>query len=257
MNLPQIDWKTVCLCIWDGQRQTAKKVEADEIQQKPWTTGRVMIPTFIDYPALVGRFERLCWLYTQPGDWSAPAWSMLPQVKRAVPSARRLLFLAARGVLSIAEVSLSCRSSWQCQTLNLILFLLPKNNNLFLFTLLPPPHTHTQCHPIPSHSIPCAYLSLHFFQWLDLYLLHIEGVKINNIISTLSQFSIKDFEVHLSRRIHHSSSASESSSPDATAEQWRFHNQAANMPLGEKHRSAAAVRETEDMTVCLTFLSAF
>lgn len=81
-------------------------------------------------------------------------------------------------------------------------------------------------------------------------MLRIEGVKINNIISTLSQFSIKDFKVHLSRRIHHYSSASESSSPDATAEQWRFHNQAANAPLGAK-RLSAAVQETEDTTVCL------
>lgn len=108
------------------------------------------------------------------------------------------------------------------------MFLLPKNHDRFLVPLFCPPH-----------DIPCSYLSTRFSQWLDLVMLRIEGVKINNIISTLSQFSIKDFKVHLSRRIHHYSSASESSSPDA-----------ANTPLGAK-RLSAAVQETEDTTVCL------
>lgn len=99
------------VCLWAGQRQIAKRWEQMWYIRGHGILGGVTIPTFIDYPALVGRFVRLCWLYTQPGDWFAPAWSMLPQVKRAVPSARCLLFLAAGGVLSIT-VLFSCRSSW-------------------------------------------------------------------------------------------------------------------------------------------------
>lgn len=114
MNLPETDWHAVCLwmCVFVSRTKTnSKKVEADEIHQRPWDTDGTWFQPLLINPALVGRFVRLCWLYKQPGDWFAPAWSMLPQVKRAVPSARCLLFLAACILLSIAEVSLSCNTS--------------------------------------------------------------------------------------------------------------------------------------------------
>lgn len=162
MNLPQTDWQTVCLCICvfvSWTKTNSKKVEADEIYQRPWNMGRGMIPTFIDYPALVGRFVRLCWLYKQPGDWFAPAWSMLPQVKRAVPSARCLLFLAARGVLSIAEVSLSC-SAGRPDNVKLSTSFCPS----YLRSMIPfsspffgPPHP--QSHPIPFHALTSPPIS--------------------------------------------------------------------------------------------------
>lgn len=244
MNLPQTDWQTVCLCICvfvSWTKTNSKKVEADEIYQRPWNMGRGMIPTFIDYPALVGRFVRLCWLYKQPGDWFAPAWSMLPQVKRAVPSARCLLFSAARGVLSIAEVSLSCSAGHPDNVKHSTSFCPSYLRSMIPFSspLFWPPSP-----PIPFQPVPCSHLSTHFSQWPDTRMLRIVGVKINNIISTLSQFSIKDFEIRLSRCIHHNSSASERSSPNASAEQWQwqwqwcFHYHAANVHLCVKRCSA-------------------
>lgn len=116
MNLTETDWHTVCLrvCVFVSWTKTnSKKVEADEIFQRPWDMDGTWFQLLLINPALVGGLVRLCWLYKQPGDWYAPAWSMLPQVKRAVALACCLLFFTACGLLSIAEVSLSCnRKSW-------------------------------------------------------------------------------------------------------------------------------------------------
>lgn len=59
--------------------------------------------------------------------------------------------------------------------------------------------------------------SQHLSQWQGLWrVLLTESVKINNIISTLSQFSINEFEVHHSRHIHHIRSASKTSDQTQT-----------------------------------------
>lgn len=248
MNLSQTEWQTVCLCICVFVSWTKKKRQkADEIYQRPWNVAQDVIPTFIDYRALVVRVVRLCWFYKHPGDWFAPVWSMLPQVKRAVPWVRYLLFLAARGILSLAEVSLSCNAGHLDNVKLSTSFCFSYLRTMIPFSspfFAPPPPI--KSHPIRFRAVTSPPISPS--GWTHARI----GVKINNIVSTLSQFSIKDFEVRLSRRLHHNSSASESSSPGATAEeqQQRFHNHTANTPRCAKCHSAA-VQESEDMTVCL------
>lgn len=68
--------------------------------------------------------------------------------------------------------------------------------------------------PLPCFLTPS---SQHLSQWQGLWrVLLTESVKINNIISTLSQFSINEFEVHHSRHIHHIRSASKTSDQTRT-----------------------------------------
>lgn len=188
------------VCFWAGLRQTAGRWKP--VKYIKGHGRRAGHDSNLYWLSRSGRVLCLRWLYKQPGDWFSPAWSMLPQVKRVVPSALCLLFLAAPCLLFIAQVSLSCNtgspdhvklptpfssSSWVLWSVSLC------------FAFFSPPH-------------PVLLPSVHLSQRLDLNMLRIHGVKINNVISTLSQFSINDFEVCLSRRIHHDSSASEGSS---------------------------------------------
>lgn len=89
MNLPETDWHiTVCPCVYMFVCLT-KRERQD--RGSTWDISKAMkhrrntIPTSIDYLSTGWRVCRFMLTYKQPGDWLAPVWSMLAQVRRVVP----------------------------------------------------------------------------------------------------------------------------------------------------------------------------
>lgn len=204
MNLPQTDRHTVCLCVCvflSWTKTNSRKVEAGEIYQRRWKTGWTWFQPLLIIPALVGSYVYVDFINSLGID------SLQPD-----RCCHRLkgLFLRLSAFHSKQPLPCCCFTgfiklqygkSWSCQTPNSHFIPLPESCDPFLFVLpfFSPPH-------------PALLPSVHVSQRLDLNMLRIHGVKINNVISTLSQFSINDFEVCLSRHIHHDRSASECSS---------------------------------------------
>lgn len=83
MNLPEIHWHTVCLCVFVCSIKTQQQ-ECGSRGDISTTMEHKRNPYWLSELWKVCRFMLT---YKQPGDWFAPVWSILAQVRMVVPVA--------------------------------------------------------------------------------------------------------------------------------------------------------------------------
>lgn len=195
--------------------------------------------------------------YKQPRDWFAPVRSILAQVRMVVPVAVNLLLLHC---MIDSSYSLTYIKLWACVATimsNIQAHFAAYLHPMILFPLSFPSSPPPFHFPLPSLDptvVPSLSIS---HNGPDL--LQAQSVKINNIISTLSQFSINGLEVCLSRRIHHISSAFKISRLHPTLAKKLFCNHTANTHMCKNTtpqlRNVKCARKDQSISNKVAFVS--
>lgn len=154
MNLPEMHWHTVCLCVFVCSIKTQQQ-ECGSRGDISTTMEHKRNPYWLSELWKVCRFMLT---YKQPGDWFAPVWSILAQVRMVVPVAVSLLQLHC---MIGSGCSLSLCSHYNVYSTPLCS--LPSSHDPFLpaFCLFSSPIPFPPNLPWPH----CCSLFIHFTQW--------------------------------------------------------------------------------------------